>query len=105
MFLSAFSLAEIQRGIEITRQQDVAKAQNMELWLDQLAESFEVLTLDAVVLREWARMMHRRSNTLSEVAMLAATAKVNGLQMVTRNVSDFEALGLVCLNPFNFKSV
>ncbi len=105
LFLSAFSLAEIQRGIEITRQQDVAKAQSMELWLDQLAESFEVLTLDAVVLREWARMMHRRSNTLSEDAMLAATAKVNGLQMVTRNVSDFEALGLVCLNPFNFKSV
>ena len=105
LFLSAFSLAEIQRGIEITRQQDVANAQSMELWLDQLAESFEVLTLDAVVLREWARMMHRRSNTLSENAMLAATAKVNGLQMVTRNVSDFEALGLVCLNPFNFKSV
>ena len=105
LFLSAFSSAEIQRGIEITRQQDVANAQSMELWLDQLAESFEVLTLDAVVLREWARMMHRRSNTLSENAMLAATAKVNGLQMVTRNVSDFEALGLVCLNPFNFKSV
>jgi len=105
LFLSTFSLAEIQRGIEITRQQDSAKALSMELWLDQLAESFEVLTLDAVVLREWARMMHRRSHTLSENAMLAATAKVNGLQMVTRNVSDFEALGLVCLNPFNFKSV
>ena len=105
LFLSAFSLAEIQRGIEITRQQDVTKAQSMELWLDQLAKSFEVLTLDAVVLREWARMMHRRSNTLSEDAMLAATAKVNDLQMVTRNTSDFEALGLVCLNPFKFKSV
>ncbi len=105
LFLSAFSLAEIQRGIEITRQQDSAKALSMELWLDQLAESFEVLTLDAVVLREWARMMHRRSHTLSEDGMLAATAKVNGLQMVTRNTSDFEALGLVCLNPFNFKSV
>ena len=105
LFLSAFSLAEIQRGIEITRQQDVAKAQSLEHWLDQLAESFEVLTLDALVLREWARMMHRRSNTLSEDAMLAATAKVNGLQVVTRNTSDFEALGLVCLNPFNFNSV
>lgn len=104
LFLSALSLAEIQRGIEITRQQDAAKAQNLELWLDQLAASFEVLVLDAVVMREWARMMHRRSNTLSEDAMLAATARVNGLQMVTRNTSDFEALGLVCLNPFQFKS-
>ena len=104
LFVSALSLAEIQRGIEITRQQDVAKAQNLELWLDQLAASFEVLVLDAVVMREWARMMQRRSNTLSEDAMLAATAKVNGLQMVTRNTSDFEALGVVCLNPFHFKS-
>jgi hypothetical protein len=104
LYLSALSLAEIQRGIEITRQQDVAKAQNLELWLDQLAASFEVLVLDAVVMREWARMMQRRSNTLSEDAMLAATAKVNGLQMVTRNTSDFEALGVVCLNPFHFKS-
>ena len=104
LYLSALSLAEIQRGIEITRQQDAAKAQNLELWLDQLAASFEVLVLDAVVMREWARMMQRRSNTLSEDAMLAATAKVNGLQMVTRNTPDFEALGVVCLNPFHFKS-
>jgi predicted nucleic acid-binding protein len=41
---------------------------------------------------------------LSEDAMLAATAKVNGLQMVTRNTPDFEALGVACLNPFHFKS-
>jgi predicted nucleic acid-binding protein len=104
LYLSALSLAEIQRVIEMTRQQDAAKAQNLELWLDQLAASFEVLVLDAVVMREWARMMHRRSNTLSEDAMLAATAKVNGLQMVTQNTSDFEALGVVSLNPFHFKS-
>jgi predicted nucleic acid-binding protein len=104
LYLSALSLAEIQRGIEMTRKQDAAKAQNLELWLDQLAASFEVLVLDAVVMREWARMMHRRSNTLSEDAMLAATAKVNGLQMVTQNTSDFEALGVVSLNPFHFKS-
>ena len=104
LFVSALSLAEIQRGIEMTRQQDAAKAKNLELWLDQLAASFEILILDAVVMREWARMMHRRSNTLSEDAMLAATAKVNGLQMVTRNTPDFEALGVVCLNPFHFKS-
>lgn len=104
LFVSALSLAEIQRGIEMTRQQDAAKAKNLELWLDQLAASFEILILDAVVMREWARMMHRRSNTLSEDAILAATAKVNGLQMVTRNTPDFEALGVACLNPFHFKS-
>jgi predicted nucleic acid-binding protein len=105
LFLSAFSLGEIQRGIEITRRQDEVKAQSMERWLDQLANSLEVLTLDALVMREWARLMQRRSNTLSEDAMLAATAQVHGLQMVTRNVADFEALGLACFNPFTFNGV
>jgi hypothetical protein len=105
LFLSAFSLGEIQRGIEITRRQDEVKAQSMERWLDQLANALEVLTLDALVMREWARLMQRRSNTLSEDAMLAATAQVHGLQMVTRNVADFEALGLACFNPFTFNGV
>jgi predicted nucleic acid-binding protein len=105
LFLSAFSLGEIQRGIEITRRQDEVNAQSMERWLDQLANALEVLTLDALVMREWARLMQRRSNTLSEDAMLAATAQVHGLQMVTRNVADFEALGLACFNPFTFNGV
>jgi predicted nucleic acid-binding protein len=105
LFLSAFSLGEIQRGIEITRRQDEVKAQSMERWLDQLANALEVLTIDALVMREWARLMQRRSNTLSEDAMLAATAQVRGLQMVTRNVADFEALGLACFNPFTFNGV
>ena len=105
LFLSAFSLGEIQRGIEITRRQDEVKAQSMERWLDQLANSLAVLNLDALVMREWARLMQRRSNTLSEDAMLAATAQVHGLQMVTRNVADFEALGLACFNPFTFNGV
>lgn len=103
LYLSSFSLGEIQRGIEITRQQDATKAQNLELWLDQLVDAFEVVVLDAVVMREWARMMHRQSNTLSEDAMLAATARVHGLQMITRNTADFEVLGVHCFNPFNFK--
>ena len=103
LYLSSFSLGEIQRGIEITRQQDATKAQSLELWLDQLVDAFEVLVLDAVVMREWARMMHRQSNTLSEDAMLAATARVHGLQMITRNPADFEVLGVNCFNPFNFK--
>ena len=103
LYLSSFSLGEIQRGIEITRQQDATKAQSLELWLDQLVDAFEVVVLDAVVMREWARMMHRQSNTLSEDAMLAATARVHDLQMITRNTADFEVLGVNCFNPFNFK--
>ena len=44
--------------------------------------------------------MHRKSETLYEDAMIAATAKVHGLTVATRNVSDFNALGLDVFNPF-----
>ena len=48
----------------------------------------------------WAKLMHRRSDTLYEDAMIAATAKVHGLTVATRNVADFQALGFEVLNPF-----
>jgi toxin FitB len=44
--------------------------------------------------------MHRKSDTLYEDAMIAATAKVQGLTVATRNVADFHALGLKVFNPF-----
>ena len=105
LYLSSFSLGEIQRGIEMTRQQDLTKAKSLELWLDQLTGAFEVLALDTPVMREWARIMHRQSDTLSDDALLAATARVHSLRMVTRNTSDFVALGVDCFNPFNFQRV
>ncbi len=44
--------------------------------------------------------MHRKSDTLCEDAMIAATAKVHGLTIATRDVADFQALGLEVFNPF-----
>ena len=56
--------------------------------------------MDDRCFREWARLMHRRSDDLIEDAMIAATAQVYGLLLVTRNTRDFAALGLKTLNPF-----
>jgi len=100
LFLSAVTVGEIQAGIELTREQDATKAAEIEAWLDQVATSYNLLAMDAATFRVWARLMHRRSDTLIEDAMIAATASVHGLSVITRNVADFKAFGVPVLNPF-----
>lgn len=100
LFLSAVTLGEIQAGIELTREQGAEKAGEIEAWLELLSGAYNVLPMDAATFRAWARLMHRKSDTLYEDAMIAATAKVNGLTIATRNVADFNALGVQVFNPF-----
>lgn len=100
LHLSAVTLGEIQAGIELTREQDSHKADEIEVWLDLVAQTYNVLPMDAAVFRIWARLMHKKSNTLYEDAMIAATAQVHGLTVVSRNLADFAALGLAAFNPF-----
>ena len=101
LFLSALTIGEIQSGIEITRKHDGAKADEIEAWLGEVLVSWSVLPMDADEFREWARLKHRQSNTPIEDAMIAATAAVHGLTVVTRNVRDFGKLGVQVLNPFD----
>jgi hypothetical protein len=100
LHLSAVTLGEIQAGIELTREQDPGKATALEAWLEQIAASYNVLTMDAATFRCWARFMHRQSDTLSEDAMIAATANVHKLTVVTRNTRDFKRFPVPIFNPF-----
>jgi predicted nucleic acid-binding protein len=100
LHLSAVTLGELQAGVEITREQDAAKAEEIEAWIDQAEQVSNVLPLDGAIFRVWARLMHRRSDKLIEDALIAATALVHDLTVVTRNVRDFEPLGVKALNPF-----
>jgi predicted nucleic acid-binding protein len=100
LHISVVTLGEIQAGIEITREQDAAKAAEIEAWADQMAAAYNVLEMDAATFRQWAKLMHRQSDTVYEDAMIAATALVRKLTVVTRNVGDFKRFGAPLLNPF-----
>jgi predicted nucleic acid-binding protein len=100
LWISALTLGELQTGAELTRKQDAAKAKAIETWVDQLAAAYEVIAMDAEMFREWARLMAGKSDELLEDEMIAATARVRGLIVVTRNVRDFKTLQVQVLNPF-----
>jgi hypothetical protein len=67
-------------------------------------ESYEVIPMDGSMFREWARLMDGRSDDLLEDAMIAATARVRGLIVATRNVRDFRTLVVRVVNPFTVKA-
>ena len=100
LHLSAVTIGEIQAGIENTRAQDVVKATELEIWLDRLSAAYNVHPMTAACFRQWALFMHRQSGTVTEDAMIAATARIHDLTVVTRNVKDFSRFKVSVLNPF-----
>lgn len=100
IYISVVTIGELQRGIERTRKQDAARAREIELWLDQVEASSNLVAMDSACFREWARLMEGKSEHLLEDAMIAATARVHRLRVATRNTADFALLGVDLLNPF-----
>ena len=84
----------------MTCEHDANKAAEIEAWANQVADTFNVLPMDATTFRVWAKLMHRQSNTIYENAMIAASATVHKLTVVTTNPRDFTAFGVPLLNPF-----
>ena len=100
LFLSAVTAGEIQAGIERTREEDTAEAAELESWLGRVIDGYGILPMDVAAFREWARLKHRQSDSLFEDAMIAATARVHRLTVVTRNVRDFHKFEVELFDPF-----
>lgn len=102
LYLSVLVLGEIRRGIERLRRRDPAQVGVYEEWLSMLRRDYteRVLPVTAEVAEEWGRM--NVPNPVPTIdGLMAATAKVRGLTLVTRNTSDVESTGVRILNPFD----
>ncbi len=102
IFLSVVTLGELRKGIENIRRRDDVAAQSLEAWFQELVadHSERILPVDQAVAEQWGRF-----NVPDPLAVIdslnAATAKIHGLILVTRNVKDVTSTGVALLNPFN----
>jgi toxin FitB len=101
LFLSTLVLGEIRKGVELVRPRDAGKAVALERWLRDVETVFDgrVLGIDNAVSDQWGRMSAIRPVPIID-GLLAATALVNDLTLVTRNDRDVAGLGAAVLNPF-----
>ena len=100
LFLSAVTIGELQAGVEKLRLKDEALAREIEAWVDQVASVWNILPMDIKAFRHWALLMQGKPGELIADAMIAATAHVHTLTVVTRNLRDFRLLGVPALDPF-----
>jgi toxin FitB len=101
IFLSVLTIGEIRRGIESVRRRDPDSAAALDRWLNLVSEAHgdRVVPIDRAIAEEWGRM--NVPDPLPVVdGLLAATARVSGLTLVTRNVADIAGTEVVLLNPF-----
>ncbi len=105
IYLSVLVIGELRRGIESIRRRDAKQASVLERWLTRVTSDHgeRVLPVDHQVADLWGRLTVKRPGSVVDTLM-AATALVHGLVLVTRNVRDVEWTGVSCLNPFESAS-
>lgn len=101
LFLSALTLGEIRKGVELLRPRDPAQATLLEQWLNNLKKQFgnRLLGIDSEIADRWGRLQAARPLPIID-ALIAATCLRRDLTLVTRNDADFRDLGVSLLNPF-----
>ena len=104
VFLSVLTVGEIRRGIERIRRRDARSARVLDTWLRRLTAGHRerILPVDETVAEEWGRLNVPDPVPVVD-GLMAATARVHGLTLATRNVRDVGKTGVACMNPFEFE--
>ena len=104
LYLSVLTLGEIRKGIERLRGRDGPQAQTFATWLTELESRFarRIINVDIRIAQEWGRL-NAVTPRNSVDSLIAATALVHGLTVVTRNTADFEGCEVPLLNPWGYQ--
>ena len=102
LFLSVLVLGEIRRGVEQIRDRDPQQCAALEQWLQDVTRRYaqRIFPIDERVSDVWGQFYYIRNVPVVD-GLLAATAKVHNLTLVTRNIQDVQGLGVNLLNPFS----
>ena len=101
MYTSALVVGELLRGLELRRMKDPAAAAALEQWVQRILESYRerILPVDQAVAERWARLGIPDRLPVFD-GLIAATALVHDLTLVTRNVRDMARTGVRLFDPF-----
>ena len=101
LFLSVLTLGELRKGVEAKRRLDPVAAGQIAAWVEGIETMFasRVLPVDAATARRWGELSARRSLPVVDT-LIAASAIVHGLTLVTRNTGDVESTGVPLVDPW-----
>ena len=102
VFFSVLTVGEIRQGVEKLRRRDNVAAEGLEMWLSELVtiHADRILPIDQSIAEQWGRFNVPDRKAVID-CLLAATAKVHDLTLVTRNLKDVERTGVRCIDPFS----
>jgi toxin FitB len=101
LFISVLTLGELQRGVLAKRRTDPLAADQLGIWVEGIETMFadRILPVDAATARRWGELSAGRSLPVVDT-LIAATALVGDLVLVTRNTRDLEATGATLIDPW-----